>query len=89
MEIRFEIDTDNLTVADMLLIEDAQDNKRPFHSMTDLLARHMVDGAGNKLDSGAALAALKSLSMADFLKTAKTFGEAIQRKAVPPVTNGD
>lgn len=88
MEIRFDIDTDSLTVSDMLLVEDAQEGKRPFHSMTALMAKHMVDGEGQSLGMERALDSLGQLKISDFTAAAKLFGEAIQRKAIPPEKSG-
>jgi hypothetical protein len=87
MEIRFELDTDSLTVGDMLLIEDAQDGKRPFHGMTTLMARFLADENGALLGQEAGVKVLSALKMAEFNQVSKAFGEAIQRKAVPPTTN--
>lgn len=83
-DIRFEIDADGLTVEDMLLIEDVQEGTRPFHGMTSIMARFLVGENGQPLEKGAALAAIKKLTLAQFQAAAKAFVEAIQRKAVPP-----
>ena len=84
--IRFgEIDEGKLTVGDMLLIEDTQTGKYPFHNMTELMAGHMVNEDGSDMPNDAALKLLKSLSLNDFKKVSEAFREAIQRKAIPPV----
>jgi len=88
MEIRFEIDTDGLTVGDMLLIEDVQDGKRPFHNMTGLMSRFLADENGELLGPEAGLKVLVELKVNQFTEVAKAFAEAIQRKAVPPMTSG-
>ena len=88
MEIRFEIDTDSLTVGDMLLIEDVQEGKRPFHNMTSLMGRFMADEQGDPLTPAEGLARLSTLTMGQFTEASQGFTEAIQRKAVPPTTNG-
>ena len=84
--IRFgEIDTSKFTVADMLLIEDSQSGKNVFHAMTELLSRHMENEDGSPMPEPQALKLLKSLSLDNFSLAAQAFGEAIKRKALPPV----
>lgn len=87
MEIRFSIDTDRLTVGDMLLIEDAQDGRRPMHKMTELMGRFMVDPNGAPLESGEAVALLSGLTIAQFSETAKSFAEGLKANAVPPMNS--
>lgn len=89
MTVRFVIDTDKLTVGDMLLIEDAQDGNHPMHKMTSLMARFMAGPDGTPLPYADALQVLSALTLPDFTETARQFGEAIQRKAVPPAISDD
>lgn len=88
MEIRFEVDPQKLTVADMLLIEDVQDGLHPFHGMVELLSKNMTNPEGEPLEQAEAVKILGGLNMSDFNAAAKAFGEAIQRKAIPPMKNG-
>jgi hypothetical protein len=88
MEIRFEIETDSLTIGDMLLIEDVQEGKRPVHSMVSLLARYMADENGLLLGETAGVARLAALKIPEFTEVAKSFAGAIQRKAIPPKISG-
>jgi hypothetical protein len=84
MEYRFDINVDEMTVEDMLIVEDVQDGKRPIHGMTDLMARYMTDDTGLLLGVEASMQRLRPLKMKELTTIAQAFGEAIQRKAVPP-----
>lgn len=88
MQITFEIDTDNLVVADMLLIEDIQDGKRQYHNMVDLLSKHMVDSSGERIEPDEAKQVLAQLKMSQYAETARLFVEELKRKAVPPGRGG-
>ena len=84
IKIRFEIDTDAMTVEDFLLVEDAQAGIRPFHAMAELMSRFIADDSGILVGSDKGLEILKPLKISEFTKVAEEFGEAIQRKAIPP-----
>lgn len=88
MEIRFEIDANSLTIGDMLMIEDAQEGKRPMHAMVGLMARYLADENGFLFGDEVATAKLASMTIATFTEVAKVFAEAIQRKAIPPKIGG-
>jgi len=88
MDIRFSIDTDSLTIEDMLLIEDAQAGIRPVHAMTGLMVRFIADEEGNLIGADEGLKVLKKLKVSEFTNLVTAFGEAIKIKAVPLPTKG-
>ena len=91
MEITLKIDSNLLTFEDLLALEDAQDGKRPFHSMAQIFIKFMVGRDGERLSHDAALEVLKPLSLDDINKLAEKFGEAVQesqKSAVPPAKSG-
>lgn len=87
MRVRFELDVNELTAEDFMLIEDAADGVRPFSSMVKLMARFIADENGQLVGQEKGVEILKPLKMPEFNQVAQAFGEAIQRKAVPPKIN--
>jgi hypothetical protein len=88
MEIRFEIDTDRLTFGDMLLVEDAQDGKRQFHTLGALMSRFMVSEDGQPAAEDEAMAVLKKLTVSQSKDVIGAFMEALRAKAIPPQKGG-
>lgn len=90
MKITLKVDNERLTFGDLLALEDAQDGKRPFHGLGQIISRFIVDENDNFLDETAALEALKPLSMTQIGDITKQFAEAVteaQKSAVPLAKN--
>lgn len=91
MEISIKIDSTRLTFDDLLALEDAQDGKRPFHALGQVIAKFIIDEKGEYLGLDNAMGALRSLTLDQINEVAGKFSEAVQesqKSAVPPAKGG-
>lgn len=92
MRINIQIDPDILTVGDLLDLEDAQEGKKPLHTIIAIVGKFLVDEKGNYLDSKAANETMRTLSMTELNQVTDLFLEKmkeIQTDAVPQAKGGD
>jgi hypothetical protein len=91
MKITLKVDNERLTFGDLLALEDAQEGKRPFHGLGQIIARFIIDEDGNFLDEIAAFEVLKPLSMAQIGDITKQFADAVTeaQKSAVPLAKGD
>ena len=85
MNIRFQVDTDRLTLNDLVALEDENQSPR---FMRDFLARFVVDDKGEYLEDDEAQQAVGNLTLSELMETVEQFGEAVeglQDKIVPKV----
>lgn len=89
-KIVLKIDSARLTLDDMLALEDAQEGRRPFHSMRDILARFVADVNGY-LSIDAAREELGRLSLPQFNEAMTQFiaqVKELQAATIPPASGG-
>jgi hypothetical protein len=91
MKIEFKLDPERLTLDDFLAIEDAQEGKRPYHMLRDIMSKCMVGADGEFLDAETAARDLGKLNLLQFNQATDSFMQfcrEVQKSAVPPAKGG-
>ncbi len=91
MGITIKIDSTRLTFGDLLALEDAQEGKRPFHSLGQIISKFIVNDNDEYLNPDEAIDVLRPLSMTQINDITQQFSNAVQeaqKSAVPPIKGG-
>jgi hypothetical protein len=91
-KIRLVIDLAELTWEEWDLIEEASQGKPNFYKLRPIVARHMVDQAGQPIPEGEAFKMLGTLKRDEMVATYGKFLEAVgaaRDRAIPPTTGSE
>lgn len=86
--VRLHLDQSRVTIGELLQLEELseQGSKARLRDLHDALLGFVVDEGGAPLDSDAASAAIRLMTVGDMMTSVQSLYEALQERALPPTT---
>jgi hypothetical protein len=91
MKVHFHIDTEQVTLDDLIMVEELQSNKLPAKQLKEFVCRFAADESGAMLPHAEALQMVGKMTIAELRVAFEALGakvQELQATAVPPATSG-